>query len=75
MPSYFKEIETEHGIVRAFHDSAECVEGEHDWSGWQEHYNYCEHEGDDHTGCNPSGGEAICVKCGMGAMHHSLMFF
>lgn len=34
---------------------------DHDWQGWREF-------DDGH------GGERVCAKCGMGAMHHSLMF-
>lgn len=55
-----------------FIDSANCIDGEeHDWSEWVDHYD-CTHAGDDHTDCNPSGGERVCSKCGMGAMHYSL---
>lgn len=78
MPSYFEEFTTKDGdVVRAFHDSSDCLKGEeHDWGGWQDHFDYCTHEGPHalvRIGCCPSGGEAVCTKCGMGAMHHSLM--
>lgn len=62
---------------------------EHDWSGSRCFWDRCEdpsHEGlsdDEHEkACmespsdlcrSPSGSERYCVKCGMGAMHHSLM--
>lgn len=32
---------------------------EHDWTGW-------------HNFEDGNGGEQVCSKCGMGAMHHSL---
>lgn len=64
--------------VTFFHDSADCLPGkEHDWSGWNEEFDYCDHEGEhgkDNPLCKgPSMGEKVCVNCGMGAMHHSLM--
>jgi len=71
-------INTEHGPVSFFHDDANCLKGEeHDWSGSRGIYDRCEdesHEKDeDHTDRCASGWERYCVKCGMGAMHHSLM--
>lgn len=48
-------------LVQIFIDTSRCSDGtnKHDWSGWRE---------------LPNGGEAVCSECGMGAMHHSLMF-
>lgn len=41
----------------------ECPDGpcEHDWSGPEREF------------ADVSGSEATCAKCGMGAMHHSLL--
>lgn len=76
MPSHFGVEETkEHGKIAFFQDSEGCIKGkEHDWSGWRYHYDHCDHAGPHTEACVPSGGEAVCVNCGMGAMHHSLMF-
>lgn len=39
-----------------------CPDGpcEHDWQGWREFE-------------DGLGGEQVCARCGMGAMHHSIM--
>ena len=75
MPSYFEEFEVEGQRVSAFHDSAGCINGEeHDWSGSRDNYE-CDHEeGEEHTDeCGISSSESVCIKCEMGAMHHSMM--
>ena len=76
MPSRFEEFKDKDGnVIRAFHDSSDCIKGkEHDWSGWRDNYD-CEHEeGEEHDDtCRISSSEAVCIHCGMGAMHHSLM--
>jgi len=61
MPSYFHEFRDADGNeVRAFHDSSDCVNGEeHDWSDARDN--------------EDGSSERVCVKCGMGAMHHGLM--
>lgn len=76
MTSGFGVEETKkHGKIAFFQESEGCVKGkEHDWSGWRNHYDYCEHDGPHNKDCCPSGGEAFCINCGMGAIHHSLMF-
>ncbi len=44
-----------------FHCSPKANICDHDWSGWQDFK-----EG--------NGGECVCKKCGMGAVHHTLLF-
>ena len=49
-----------------------CLLGDtHDFSGWEDFYNSDEEREDPE--CNPCGGEAICIKCGMSAMQHMMM--
>lgn len=49
-------------VIQVFTDSSWCNDGtpNHDWQGWREFD-------------GGRGGERVCAKCGMGAMHHSLM--
>ena len=48
----------DHGPWEIVHVLADPDACDHEWAGWREF------EG---------GGERVCAKCGMGAMHHSLM--
>lgn len=48
-------------ITAATRDAVESDDCDHDWQGWR-------------TFDDGRGGERVCTKCGMGAMHHSTMF-
>ena len=52
--------------ITCFEERESCIDGKkHDWSGWEDCYN------EDGRVC---GGTAVCVHCGMTALHHALMF-
>lgn len=50
-----------------------CEDPEHENLTDEEHEKVCWENRDNPLCKGPSGGEAVCKHCGMGAMHHSLM--
>ena len=61
MPSGFGKINTPHGEVSFFHDSADCLKGEeHDWSGSRNFWEYCEDP--EHEDLDDEAHEKVCKE-------------